>query len=31
MSRVDRYTGKGEVVRIVKALPSDNVTNCVNV
>lgn len=31
MSRVDRYTGVGDVVRCVYVLPSDRVTSCVNV
>src|SRR5271168_2126112 len=31
VSLVDLYTGKGDVVHIVKALPSESVTNCVKV
>jgi len=31
VSRLERYTGKGEVVRCMKVLPSERVTSCVNV
>lgn len=31
MSLLERYTGNGDVVRVVKALPSESVTSCVKV